>query len=95
MKELNITITNETGLHSRPADLFVRTAKLFSSNITVRKGEKTANAKTILRLILLNVAQHDQITITADGPDEQRALETLQRLIDSDFQDIPEEVRIG
>ena len=95
MKELTITVTNETGLHSRPADVFVRTAKLFDSSITVRKGEKSANAKAILRLILLNVSQNEQITIIADGHDEQDALDALQRLIDSDFHDIPASVTIG
>jgi phosphotransferase system HPr (HPr) family protein len=95
MKELHITVTNETGLHARPADVFVRTAKLFDSDITVTKGEKSASAKAIIRLILLNVSQHDEITITANGPDEQQALDALQRLITSDFQDILDEVKVG
>lgn len=94
MKQLTITITNDTGLHSRPADVFVRTSKLFESNLTVHKGDKTADAKAILRLILLNVSQNDQITITADGPDEQEALDALQRLIISDFKDVHTSVKI-
>jgi phosphocarrier protein len=75
--------------------VFVRTAKLFDSDITVTKGEKSASAKAIIRLILLNVSQHDEITITANGPDEQQALDALQRLITSDFQDILDEVKVG
>ncbi|MBI9105776.1 MAG: HPr family phosphocarrier protein [Spirochaetales bacterium] len=94
MKELEITITNDTGLHSRPADVFVRTAKLFESSITVSKGEKSANAKTIIKVILLNVSQNDQIKITADGPDEEKALEELKSLIESDFTKINEAVKI-
>jgi phosphotransferase system HPr (HPr) family protein len=85
MKELKIKITNETGLHSRPADVFVRTAKLYESNIQVKKGEKTANAKTILKVILLNVCENDEITISADGPDEEDALTDLKKLVESDF----------
>ena len=85
MKELKITITNDTGLHSRPADVFVRTAKLYTSDIQVCKGAKTSSAKTILKIILLNVCQNDEITITADGPDEDAALEDLKTLIESDF----------
>ncbi|MCF7934532.1 MAG: HPr family phosphocarrier protein [Spirochaetia bacterium] len=88
MRRLTITITNDTGLHSRPADVFVRTAKLFESDITVEKADKSANAKAIIRLILLNVSQNDQITITADGPDEQEALDALEQLITSDFRDV-------
>jgi phosphocarrier protein HPr len=94
MKRLTITITNDTGLHSRPADVFVRTAKLFESTITVEKADKSANAKAIIRLILLNVSQNDQITITADGPDEQEALDALEQLITSDFRDVHAAVKI-
>lgn len=85
MKEIKLVITNETGLHSRPADVFVRTAKLYESDIQVHKGEKNASAKTILKIILLNVCQNDEITITADGPDEDAALEDLKALVESDF----------
>jgi phosphotransferase system HPr (HPr) family protein len=58
------------------------------------QGEKSANAKAIIRLILLNVSQNDQITITADGSDEQEALDALEQLITSDFNDVHESVRI-
>lgn len=94
MKELEITVTNETGLHSRPADVFVRTAKLFESDIKVSKGEKTANAKTIIKVILLNVSQGDTIKITAEGPDEEEAVNELKMLIDSDFEKINDAVKI-
>jgi len=94
MKELEITITNDTGLHSRPADVFVRTSKLFESTITVHKGEKSANAKTIIKVILLNVSQGDEIKISADGPDEDKAIEELKSLIESDFTVINDAVKI-
>jgi phosphotransferase system HPr (HPr) family protein len=94
MKELTITVRNETGLHSRPADVFVRTAKLYQSNIEVSKGEKKANAKTILKVILLNVCENDKITIGADGPDEDAALEDLRVLVESDFNTVNPRVQI-
>ncbi len=94
MKKIELMVTNDTGLHSRPADVFVRTAKLFSSDITISKGEKSANAKTILKVILLNVSQNDTITLTADGPDEEQALAELALLIESDFTQINETVKI-
>lgn len=86
MTEKTITITNDTGLHSRPADLFVRTSKLYESKISVYKGEKSADAKNIIKIILLNVSQGTEIRITADGPDENEALEDLISLIESDFE---------
>lgn len=94
MKELKITVKNETGLHSRPADLFVRTAKLYNSKIIVRKGDKLADAKNILRVILLNVSQDDEIVISADGEDEDNAIKDLKRLIESNFKDYNDKVKI-
>jgi phosphotransferase system HPr (HPr) family protein len=94
VKEIQLTVNNETGLHSRPADLFVRTAKLHEANVYVYKGEKWADAKNIIKVILLNVSQGDEVRITAEGPDEERAIEELQTLIESDFQQINEAVKI-
>jgi len=94
MKEITLTVTNETGLHSRPADLFVRTAKLYSSKITVFKDDKSADAKNIIKLILLNVSQNTEIRIEADGPDADAALADLKTLITSDFQTVNDAVVI-
>ncbi|HKK48884.1 MAG TPA: HPr family phosphocarrier protein [Alkalispirochaeta sp.] len=94
MQEVTITVTNDTGLHSRPADLFVRTAKCYESKITVRKGEKTADAKNIIKVILLNVSQGTEISIEADGPDEESALKDLQTLISSNFGTVNPAVKI-
>jgi phosphotransferase system HPr (HPr) family protein len=94
MKSISITVKNETGLHSRPADLFVRTSKLYESNIEVEKGAKKANAKTILKVILLNVCENDEIKITADGSDEDAALADLKALVESDFNTVNPKVQI-
>ncbi len=94
MREMTLTVTNETGLHSRPADLFVRTAKLYQSVLTVHNGSKSADAKNILKVILLNVSQNTTIRVQADGPDEEAALADLQRLITSNFQEMNEKIRI-
>lgn len=94
MKEITLTVTNETGLHSRPADLFVRTAKLYSSKITVFKDDKSADAKNIIKLILLNVSQNTEIRIEADGPDADAALADLKTLITSDFKTVNDAVVI-
>lgn len=94
MKDMTVVVENETGLHSRPADLFVRTAKLYESKITVHKGEKSADAKNIIKVILLNVSQGTEIVVQADGSDEAEALDDLRRLIESDFYDVNEKVKI-
>ena len=94
MKSINIVVKNETGIHSRPADLFVRTAKLYQSDIEVLKGEKKANAKTIIKLLLLNICENNEITITANGIDEDEAIDDLKALIESDFTTINPKVQI-
>ncbi len=94
MTDHTITVQNETGLHSRPADLFVRTAKLYESKITVFKGEKSANAKNIIKVILLNVSQGSEIRIEADGSDETNAITDLKSLVESDFETVNPEVTI-
>ncbi len=94
MQEITISVTNETGLHSRPADLFVRTAKCYESAIIVHKGEKSADAKNIIKVILLNVSQGTEISIEADGPDEDAALQDLQTLISSNFETVNPSVKI-
>jgi phosphotransferase system HPr (HPr) family protein len=94
MTDVTLTVKNETGLHSRPADLFVRTSKLYTSSITVKKGAKSADGKNIIKVILLNVSQNDEITIEADGPDEGDAITDLTTLIESDFETVNEQVKI-
>ncbi len=76
-----ITILNETGLHARPASIFVNTATKFKSNLTIAKGEKQANAKSILSVLGLGISKGTEVTISADGPDEELALCTLAELI--------------
>jgi phosphotransferase system HPr (HPr) family protein len=92
--EISVQITNETGLHSRPADLFVRTAKLYSSEILVSRGERSANAKNIIKVILLNAGQGETIRIVATGSDADAALADLQRLVESGFQEINAAVEV-
>lgn len=94
MSEVTLTVSNDTGLHSRPADLFVRTAKLYESAITVHKGEKSADAKNIIKVILLNVSKGQEIRIAAEGEDADAALKDLQALIESNFETVNPKVQI-
>lgn len=80
-----VTVLNETGLHARPAAMFVSNAAKFKSELTVQKGEKQANAKSILSVLALGVTKGTEITITAQGPDEKEAVNKLIELIQSKF----------
>lgn len=80
-----ITITNDTGLHARPAAVFVNTATKFKSEIMVRKGEKQVNAKSILAVLSLGITKGSDIVISVQGSDEEEAMGSLTELIESNF----------
>ncbi|HOQ36345.1 MAG TPA: HPr family phosphocarrier protein [Acetivibrio sp.] len=85
MVEKTIKIINPSGLHARPAAMFVQTAGKFTSDIWIKKDEKNVDAKSIMGLISLAVAQGEEVKIRAQGEDEELALNELVDLITSGF----------
>ncbi len=85
MVEKTIEITNPTGLHARPAALFVQTAGKFTSNIWIKMNHKKVNAKSIMGLISLAVSRGTEITIMADGEDEDLAVKEIVDLVTAGF----------
>lgn len=85
MTSNDVTLTHEAGLHARPAATFVKAASRFSSTVTVRFGEKQANAKSIIQVLGLGARQGATITISADGADEAEAVAALSALASGDF----------
>jgi len=83
--QFTATLQNRVGLHARPAALFVRTAKKFSSEITVIKGGNKADAKKILGVLGLGVEKGDTITVYIEGEDAIEAKEKLASLIENKF----------
>ena len=84
MAERETTVGPQEGLHARPAAQFVKTAKQFSSDIVVVKGEKEANAKSSLKIMTLGAKKGDHIVIRAEGDDAEEAVDTLVELISAD-----------
>ncbi|MGB9662488.1 MAG: HPr family phosphocarrier protein [Moorellaceae bacterium] len=78
-------LLNEAGLHARPAVLFVQEAQKFKSKITVYKGDKQADAKSILGIMSLAVTKGSSILIAAEGEDEEEAVDSLLSLINNKF----------
>ncbi len=78
MKEVTLVVENETGLHARPAKVFVNIAKQFASDIRVQHGEKRVNAKSLISMLTLGAERGAEIRIIADGADETAALKALQ-----------------
>ena len=76
-----VSLLHAQGLHARPAALFVQVAKRFHSRITVKKGRKIVDGKSIMGLLTLAARQGARISIIADGPDAPEALERLCRIL--------------
>ncbi len=85
MPSIELTITNEVGLHARPAALFVQEASKFKSEISVRNGDQEVNAKSILGVLTLGADQGCVITVTAEGEDAEAALEAIRALHANNF----------
>lgn len=85
MVEQKVRITNQLGLHARPSALFVKTSCSFKSEITVFKDDMEVNGKSIMSLMMLAAEHNSELTIRAEGEDEQAALDTLTRLVTNNF----------
>ena len=84
----DITLTNPSGLHARPAALLVALAKSFASNVTVRYKEKTANAKSILSILSLGASQGAPLTVMAEGADESAAIDQISAAFSNNLGEI-------
>lgn len=86
MQSSELVVRNPSGLHARPAALFVEAASRFDARITVEnldRGSRTVDAKSILLLLTAGVQRGHRIRIAADGPDEVEALRTLEELVEA------------
>ncbi|MCT2535869.1 phosphocarrier protein HPr [Aquibacillus koreensis] len=81
MKERTFTITDETGIHARPATLLVNKAGQYESHIELQYNGKTVNLKSIMGVMSLGVPKGAQVVITADGTDEEQALDGIAETI--------------
>ena len=80
-----VTVENQVGLHARPATFFIQKANEFKSSIWVEKEERRVNAKSLLGVLSLGIVKGTEITLIANGPDEEEAVEALATLLASDF----------
>ncbi len=83
----DVTITNAIGLHARPATFFIQKANSYKSSIWVEKEDRKVNAKSLLGVLSLGIAQGMTIKLIAEGSDEQEALDGLDALVATGFED--------
>ena len=87
MKCREVEISNRLGLHARAAARFVHTANRFRSRVTVSRGGRTMDGKSILGILLLAASQGARLQVCAEGEDEDAALEALGTLVERGFGD--------
>lgn len=85
MIEKEITVTNKLGIHARPASLIVKAASQFSSTITIIKDDIIANTKSIMSVMMLVAAKDTKILLQVNGPDEQKAFDTIAEMFAKNF----------
>ena len=81
MNEKKVIVSSQHGFHTRPAAQFVKQAKAFASNITVRYQGKEASAKSLFKLQTLGIVEGAEINLIAEGEDSNQALEVLAGLL--------------
>ena len=79
-----ITIQIAAGLEARPVALLVQVASQYESKIYVEDGSRKVNAKSIMGMMSLGLSTGESIVVSAEGSDEQAAIENIERYLSSD-----------
>ena len=86
-----IIVKNRTGLHARPAAIFVQIANKFDSDITIIKEDQEVNGKSIMGILMLAAEKGAKIIIQAEGDDAEQAVEELSEVVLHDIE--PEDAK--
>ena len=85
MLSRSVTVTNRLGLHARAAARFVHLASRFQSHVKITRGSQTMDGKSIMGILLLAAAAGSVLTVSAEGVDEQAAVDALCDFIETGF----------
>lgn len=81
MKEFTYTITDPVGIHARPAGLLVNEAKQFNSTATIIKGDKSAKATSLVKIMSVGIKHGDTIRVQVDGNDEEACAVAIEKFL--------------
>jgi phosphocarrier protein HPr len=81
----DFTINNKLGLHARPSAQITQIASRYFAEVWISKNGRRVNAKSIMGVMMLAAGQGSVLTVEADGPDEEQAIEAVGQLITSGF----------
>ena len=75
----------ESGLHNKQATYFIQKANDFVSSIWIESNERRMNAKSLLAVLSMAIATGSEVTLSAEGPDEEEAVKTLSEMLEKDL----------
>ncbi|HOV13317.1 MAG TPA: HPr family phosphocarrier protein [Spirochaetota bacterium] len=81
----SVTVTNERGIHARPSSEIAKEALKYKSKVTINYDGKSANAKDVLQIIILELFQGTTVQLIADGEDEKVAYNAIKELIEKEY----------
>lgn len=84
MLKKSVRVNLKTGLHARPAALFVQEANKYLSEIFIEREDKKVNAKSIMGIMSLAINSGSEILIIADGTDEEQAIDELSKIVNKE-----------
>ena len=81
----DLVILNKLGMHARPSARFVKISNRYKAEILVEKDGEQVNGKSIMGLMMLAAGQGSKLRVTAEGPDAQQAIQDLEQLVQTRF----------
>ncbi len=85
MTTFEYVIKDEQGMHIRPAGLFAKEAKKFTSTITVERGDKKTDATKLMAVMGMGIKCGETITIAVDGEDEAEAVVAMRTFLEANL----------
>ena len=85
MQTFEYKITDEVGLHERPAGLLVKCAKQYKSDIKVEYNGKSASAKALMAIMAMGIMKDAVVTVSVDGEDEQEAFDGVKKFMEENL----------
>jgi phosphocarrier protein len=93
MSERNVVVGSRSGLHARPAALFVKAAAAQATPVRIRVGDgPSADTRSILAVLALRAKHGTEVTLLAEGPEAETALAALAELLARDLDEEPADV---
>ncbi len=85
MVSFKYTITDEVGIHARPAGILVKEAKKYPATITLKTAKGSADARKLMAIMALGVKQNDEVTVEVEGENEEQTAKEIQAFFEANL----------